>query len=96
MPFVDIEHSAFLEIFRNQDQLLLIPVIANRISLIWIRFFNKHYGKEDFDHWDRDYWENKTKPKDILIYASSLWCCEITTWVTEDYMIKSLEMLYLV
>lgn len=48
--FVDIEQSAFLEIFRNQDQLLPIPVIANRISLIWIRFFNKHYGKEDFDH----------------------------------------------
>lgn len=71
-----INRSAFYEIFHKQDQLLLIPLVANRISLIWIRF-NKHQGKETTLGQTVIINETETtvlrkQDKDILIYASSL------------------------
>lgn len=71
-----INQSAFYEIFCKQDQLLLIPLVANRISLIWIRF-NKHWGKETTLGQTVITNETETtvlkkQDKDALIYASSL------------------------
>lgn len=88
-----------MRFFCKRDQLLLIPIIANRISLIWIRCY-KHWGKETIlvILWSLitpRLLRNKTQPEHILNHAS-LWCCEMTDcWVTTWFNVWKCLLVYM-
>lgn len=88
-----MDQSAFYGIFCKRDELLLIPVIPNRISLIWIRV-NKHWGKKTIlvILWSLMRWRLLRKQDETKRHSVMQWNGNLLG----DFVIKCLEMLYLV